>query len=285
MKSGVLKMTINDDDLENYNNACLALNDALEYHWSLGDKKLNVLIEKLKTFENAPPKIQGRKGDVDFKEVLKNLKTARIEIGKQFDRIRETILEDQEHDIKKIPRRHFSLVKTELDIAKTNILIALQGFVTAGQTTPADTQEAIGFLWNNFTDINTTNRYQKEPNFLNAKKQTNDVLSSWYRTNDQHLFSPYHDILKSIIMMRNMTDHHQKNPFAREVLDKLGRADIEEPIIGIPGIPISSVDLMAGLILEISGIIRIIQIFLDTVEIIGIGGLTKSEPPRKARNT
>lgn len=266
---------IDDKKLDHYKKACENISESLEYYWFLGEEKLASLILELENLGGI--KINTNFGSIDFNKLISDLKDSKEGINQQILRIQSHFISPSEQKVSYI-NSDFNLVKSELDEAKTNILLALQGFVAGSGNLPSDPQEAINFLWRNYREVNLKNRYENEPNYKTAMNSSREEKERWFNRNERHLLSSYDSIFSSIVQMRNLQDHFKKNPFAREQFRILKTSDVEEPILGLPSRLVNTVDLIAGIILEISGIIRLIQIFLDTIKITTNGGIPRSEP-------
>ncbi|MHB8546665.1 MAG: PHD finger domain-containing protein [Nitrosotalea sp.] len=252
----------------------------LLFAWKTFDEKtektFNTLTEK--PFSDVVPIGENSK-EIDTEKIINKLKTVKKEIGEEINKIieKEFFNEEKEdyfeEDLEWIENRVKNAKKVGVNwfdsfIIKTGI--------------PQKRLEDIMFLWRNFRNQNLWIRYNKEPNFRSCKEK--GQIIDWLETNDNHLLSCFHEAIFTIVLMRNVSEHLATNHYAKVFLGKLNET-VKDPLTDLEKSLFNSYTYFISMTNMITGLLRSLQIFEESIKIASVNGIDESELPRNTEYT
>ncbi len=131
--------------------------------------------------------------------------------------------------------------------------------------------ESIGKMWSKFQKMNLIERYEKNPNYIEAKQK--NKLKDWFKNNYILLPIIYDGNLFSIQKMRNYSIHHNTG-ITKTVLTSIPR-EMTDLLTDSEGAG-STMILASQTIGVMYCFAEIIQTWIDTCKIRNKGGLTGS---------
>ena len=134
------------------------------------------------------------------------------------------------------------------------------------------------FLWSTFVNENLWIRsYKQDTIFKTAKQSSSKALQDWYFANDANLLCCFDEAILSISRMRNLFVHWEESLNARVAYSVISKnKKISDPLTDLQETPINNYTLFITLGNLITGLLRSLIIFEESVIINKKGGVTKS---------
>lgn len=161
---------------------------------------------------------------------------------------------------------------------KTLGIIWFQAFLP--ETLEIDKMKSMNphFLWSTFVNENLWIRsYKQDTIFKTAKQSSPKALQDWYFANDSNLLCCFDETILSISRMRNLFDHWEESLNARVAYSVINKnKKISDPLTNLQETPINNYTLFITLGNLITGLLRSLIIFEESVIINKKGGVTQS---------
>jgi len=246
----------------------------LLYAWKVFDEKTNNSFENLSNhpLSEAVPIGENSK-EVSVEEVIIRLTDVKNQLSEEINKIIEKELFDSVEE--EYIDEELEWIDNRIKNAKKVGVNWFQSFVIK-KGFARNKYENIRVLWDNFCNQNLWIRYNDEPNFIECKNK--GQISDWYKTNNNHLLSCYHEAVYTIVQMRNIAEHLETNHYAKLFLKKLDEP-IKDPITNIDKSLFNIYTYFTSMTNMITGLLRSLQIFEESVKISLTDGVAESELP------
>ena len=248
--------------------------EILIYAWNVFDEKTTQIFDNLaqKPLSEAMPIGENSK-EIDIDQVILRLKDVKNQMFEEFNKINQNVLFDEK--LNEYVDEDLEWIDNRIKNAKKIGVNWFQSFVIK-KGLPHYKYESIKFLWDNFCYQNLWIRYNNEPNFIECKDKGQIV--DWYKTNNSHLLSCYHEAVYTIVQMRNIAEHLETNHYAKSFLKKLNES-VKDPITNLDKSLFNSYTYFTSMTNMITGLLRSLQIFVESVKISLTDGIDESELP------
>ena len=265
---------INDD----YGTARENARDILLFAWKVFDEKTTTGFNNLmsKPLSEVVPIGENRQ-NINVEEIVSKLDDVKNQLSEEIYKIIEKKLFDSEKSL--FVDEDQEWIETRVKNAKKIGVNWFQSFVIK-KGLPQKKYENIIHLWHNFCNQNLWMRYNNEPNFITCKDK--GQIMQWYTTNNNHLLSCYHEAIFTIVQMRNVSEHLETNHYAQSFLKKLNEP-VRDPLTDLK-ILFNSYTYFISMISVLTGILRSLQIFEESIKIALNNGVDESELPIDIEN-
>jgi len=249
----------------------------LNYACKVFDEKTTEIFDNLsqKPLSEAMPIGENSK-QMDTEQVILRLKDAKEQMFEEFDKINQKEFFDEKSN--EYVDDDLEWIDNRIKNAKKIGVNWFQSFVIK-KGLQKNKYESIKSLWDNFCYQNLWIRYNNEPNFIQCKDK--GQIAEWYKTNDNHLLSCYHEAVYTIVQMRNIAEHLETNHYAKSFLKKL-KEPVKDPITNIDKSLFNTYTYFTSMTNMITGLLRSLQIFEESVKISLTDGVDESELPYNA---
>ena len=267
----MLKMIDNDYGMARENARQILL-----YAWRVFDEKTNKISMNLSTkpLSEAVP-IGSNSTQIDIQKIIPKLEQAKHGLDKEITKVIEKEFFNKKNDT--FNEDDSEWIEKRVNEAKKIGINWFQSFVIKSGIANR-LLENIMFLWKNFCTQNLWIRYNKEPVFRDCKDK--GEITKWMETNNNHLISCYHEAIFSIVKMRNISEHFSTNHYAKEFLKKLDDP-IRDPLTDLDDSLFNSYTYFTSMTNMITGMLRSLQIFEESIIISLKDGVEESEYPPK----
>ena len=251
--------------------------EILLYSWNQFDQKTEEYFDRFneKPLCNTDPKGENGKS-IDLDTVIIGLREVKNELHGEINKIiDESFFDNQTNEYLD---EDLEWIDNRIKKAKKIGIIWFQKFVIRTGL-PSNKYESIHWLWGNFTTQNLWIRYHDESNFKYMRDK-GDVIE-WYRTNNNHLLSCYHEAIYTIVQMRNTSEHYETNHYATKLFNEIKEVP-KDPITEIDKSFFNCYTLFTTLSTMITGLLRSLQIFEESLKFSLIeNSKNESEIPKK----
>jgi len=170
-------------------------------------------------------------------------------------------------------------------LARKGKLIAMQWFQSFLNNSQSSDkrQKSLNFLWENFVKQNLFIRsYPKDRIFSEAKQRSDGALKEWFKANDQNLLSSFDEAILSIKNIRDTSEHWEDSEYGRDAYHTIDpNKIISDPITELKNSPINYYNLFITLANQITGLLRSLEIFNESIQVVNKGGVQISEERKK----
>jgi hypothetical protein len=233
----------------------------LLYSWDQFDQKTDEYFDR---FNEKPLSLTDPKGEnsgtIDVDTIVINLREVKNQLHKEIIKITdksfydETTNQYQDEDLEWIDNR--------IRKAKKIGINWFQRFVIR-KGVSSKKYEDIHWLWDNFSRQNLWIRYHDESNFKDMRDK--GKILEWYKSNNNHLLSCYHDAIYTIVHMRNTAEHYDTNHYAKKLFGEI-KEEPKDPITEIDKSFFNCYTLFTSLSNMIIGLLRSLQIFEESLK-------------------
>ena len=152
-----------------------------------------------------------------------------------------------------------------------------QSFLNSSQLSD-QRQKSLHFLWRNFVEQNLFIRsYQKDRIFTSLKQRSSGGLKEWYRVNNPNLLSCFDEVIFSVKNIRDTSEHWDDAEYATTAYDTIDPDKvISDPITGLENTPVNYYTLFITLANQITGLLRSLEIFYESIQVVNKGGVNVS---------
>jgi hypothetical protein len=235
--------------------------EILLYSWNQFDKKMDEYLDRFneKPFSDTDPKGENGKS-IDVDTIVIGLREVKIELHDEINKIIDKKFYDVQTN--EYLDEDAEWVDHRMRTAKKIGINWFQRFVIR-KGVSSRKYEDIHWLWDNFTRQNLWIRYHDEANF----KEMRDLgkILEWYKSNNNHLLSCYHDAIYTIVHMRNTAEHYDTNHYAKKLFNII-KEEPKDPITEIDKSFFNCYTLFTSLSNMIIGLLRSLQIFEESLK-------------------
>ena len=250
--------------------------EILLYSWDQFDEKTEEYFDRFnqKPFNIDPKGENARSIDVD--EIVIGLHEVKDELRNEINKIIEKPFWDDKKN--EYIADDLEWIDTRIRKAKKIGITWFQRFVIK-RGLSSNKYENIYWLWDNFTKQNLWIRYHDESNFKDMRDK--GKIIQWYKSNNNHLLSCYHDAIYTIIQMRNTAEHYETNHYATKLFNEI-KEEPKDPITEVDKSFFNCYTLFTSLSNMIIGLLRSLQIFEESLKFSSIENTkNESEIPEK----
>jgi len=170
-------------------------------------------------------------------------------------------------------------------LTKKGKIIAIQwfqSFLNDNQRTDKS-QISLNFLWKNFCKQNLFIRsYQKDMTFRDNKTRSDGALKAWFLVNERNLLSSFDEAIFSIKNIRDTSEHWEDSEYGRDGYHTIDTTKvISDPITELKDTPVNYYTLFITLANQITGLLRSLEIFYESIQIVKNGGIEVSEKVKR----
>ena len=170
-------------------------------------------------------------------------------------------------------------------LAKKGKIIAIQWFQSFlnNEQLSNKRQKSLNFLWENFCKQNLFIRSYPQDRIFSALKHRSDgALKAWFEVNDENLLSPFDEAILSIKSIRDTSDHWEDSVYGRDAYHTINpNKRISDPITELKNSPVNYYTLFITLANQITGLLRSLEIFYESIQVVNKGGVETSEEVQK----
>jgi CxxC-x17-CxxC domain-containing protein len=170
-------------------------------------------------------------------------------------------------------------------LAKKGKIIAIQWFQSFlnNEQLSNKRQKSLNFLWENFCKQNLFIRsYQQDRIFSALKHRSDGALKAWFEVNDENLLSSFDEAILSIKSIRDTSDHWEDSVYGRDAYHTIDpNKIISDPITELKNSPANYYTLFITLANQITGLLRSLEIFYESIQVVDKGGVETSEEVKK----
>ena len=170
-------------------------------------------------------------------------------------------------------------------LASKGKVIAIQWFQSFLNNTQLSDkrQKSLNFLCENFVKQNLFIRsYRKDRIFSALKHKSDGALKKWYEVNEPNLLSCFDEAILSIKNIRDTSEHWDDSEYAREAYMTIDpNKIISDPITELKNSPVNYYNLFIALANQIIGLLRSLEIFYESIQVVEQGGVNVSEEVKK----
>jgi hypothetical protein len=235
--------------------------EILLYSWNQFDQKTNEYFDKFneKPLSNTDPKGENGKS-IDVDAIVIGLREVKIELHNEINKIIDkSFYDDQTNEYFD---EDLEWTDNRIRKAKKIGITWFQRFVIK-KGLSSSKYENIYWLWDNFTKQNLWIRYHDESNFKDMRDK--GKIIEWYKSNNNHLLSCYHDAIYTIIQMRNTAEHYETNHYATKLFNEI-KEEPKDPITEVDKSFFNCYTLFTSLSNMIIGLLRSLQIFEESLK-------------------
>lgn len=269
---------MNIDDWE-YSQSREYARETLLFAWKRFEKKTDEIISLL----NNPPlsniALQGYQNThVDILLITAKLNRVKSNLAIKITEISQLYFENDQSKnyTPDVPKD----IKDNVGMGKTLGINWFQAFITKSGL-PIRRLQDLKFLWNYFCSQNLWIRSApSDPVFRTAKQSSPASLQMWFRANNLNLLSCFHEAILTINLMRNISQHWEDNFYSQDAFQKINK-NLSDPLTDLQNTAINNFTLFISLANEVTGLLRSLEIFHESVQIVSKGGMTQSEKERK----
>jgi len=165
-------------------------------------------------------------------------------------------------------------------LAKRGKIIAIQwfqSFLNNNQRSQRS-QISLNFLWENFCKENLFIRsHQRDMTLKNYKARSRGALKGWFEANQNNLLSSFDEAIFSIKNIRDTSDHWEDSEYGRDGYMTIDpNKVIADPMTELKEAPVNYYTLFITLANQITGLLRSLEIFYESIQIVDKGGVQTS---------
>jgi hypothetical protein len=247
------------------------------------NKKSNLILNEL----TSPPLSNNLVIGLDFQKI--NLEIVKTKLEQCITKLNTNI----EYTIKILnfeyrdPNANYSVEDADKinALAKKGKIIGIQwfqSFLNDNQRSDKS-QISLHFLWKNFCKQNLFIRsYQKDMTFKNNKMKSEGALKAWFIANESNLLSSFDQAIFSIKNIRDTSEHWEDSEYGRDGYRIINTNKvISDPITELKETPVNYYTLFITLANQITGLLRSLEIFYESIQIVNKGGIEISKKVQK----